>query len=159
MPDNRVYRIGNIEIDTSQGCVRRDGEEMHLRRKSFQVLIYLLEHRDRLVTKDELFDNLWQDTAVTDDALAKCVMDIRKTLGDDTRQQRLLKTIPKAGYRFIVPVEMQTLNGFDHGTQNGTPIKAEDEPAVTALIEETILPHTEEAEQTLPQLPIAIAPA
>src|SRR6185369_16391110 len=94
---NRVYRIEDVEVDTLQGCIRKNGTEVHLRHKTFQVLIYLLEQRHRLVTKEELWENVWPDVAVTDDALSKCVADIRKALGDNAREQRLLKTVSKSG--------------------------------------------------------------
>lgn len=106
----RIYRIADVEVDTVQGCVRRQGEELHLRHKTFQVLLYLLEQRHRLVTKEELWESVWQGTAVTDDALTRCVMDIRKALGDDSRQQRFLKTVSKSGYRFVGPVEEEFLH-------------------------------------------------
>jgi tetratricopeptide (TPR) repeat protein/DNA-binding winged helix-turn-helix (wHTH) protein len=104
-----IYRIDDVEVDTVQGCIRRQGTELHLRHKTFQVLLYLLEHRRRLVTKEELWESIWQGTAVTDDALTKCVADIRKVLGDDSRQPRFLKTVSKAGYRFVGPVEEECL--------------------------------------------------
>src|SRR5437762_1374345 len=96
-----IYRFAEIEVDTGQGCVRRNGEERHLRQQTFQVLVYLLEQKERLVTKDDLLQNIWSGTAVTDDALVQCVMDIRRALGDDSRRPRFIKTIPKLGYRFI----------------------------------------------------------
>src|SRR2546429_8587535 len=96
-----IYRFAEIEVDTGQGCVRQNGEERHLRQQTFQVLVYLLEQKERLVTKDELLQNIWSGTAVTDDALVQCVMDIRRALGDDSRRPRFIKTIPKLGYRFI----------------------------------------------------------
>ena len=99
-----IYRFAEIEVDTGQGCVRQNGEERHLRQQTFQVLVYLLEQKERLVTKDELLQNIWNGTAVTDDALVQCVMDIRRALGDDSRRPRFIKTIPKLGYRFIAPV-------------------------------------------------------
>jgi len=106
---NTIYRIADVEVSPTQACVRREGTELHLRHKTFQVLLYLLEQRHRLVTKEELWESIWQGTAVTDDALSKCVADIRKALGDDARQQRFLKTVPKSGYRFVGPVEVQSL--------------------------------------------------
>src|SRR6185295_880643 len=106
---HRIYRIGDVEVNTMQACVRREGTELHLRHKTFQVLLYLLEQRHRLVTKEELWESIWQGTAVTDDALSKCVTDIRKALGDNARQQRLLKTVSKSGYRFVGPVKEQIL--------------------------------------------------
>src|ERR1700682_823460 len=53
-----VYRLNGVEIDTSRFCLKRDGEERHLRQQTFQVLIYLLEQRERLVTKDELIERV-----------------------------------------------------------------------------------------------------
>jgi tetratricopeptide (TPR) repeat protein/DNA-binding winged helix-turn-helix (wHTH) protein len=106
---DKIYRIADVEVDTVQGCVRRQGTELHLRYKTFQVLLYLLEHRHRLVTKEELWESVWQDTAVTDDALTRCVMDIRKALGDTSRQPRFLKTVSKTGYRFVGSVEEECL--------------------------------------------------
>src|SRR5437899_9633385 len=106
-PQAQIYRFANIEVDTVRSCMRRGGEELRLRQKTFQVLLYLLEQRERLVTKEELIENLWKDTAVTDDALVQCVKDIRRAIGDDSRDARFIKTFPKAGYRFIAPVELR----------------------------------------------------
>ena len=100
-----IYRFNDIEIDVAQGCVRRAGQAIYLRQQTFQVLLYLLRWRERLVTKEELFENIWKDAAVTDNALLQCIFDIRKTLGDDSRNPRFIKTFPKVGYRFISPVE------------------------------------------------------
>src|SRR6266850_7903826 len=101
----RLYRLDGVEIDTSRFCLTRDGEERHLRQQTFQVLTYLLEQRERLVTKDEVIDHVWRDTAVTDNALEQCLAEIRKVLGDDSRRPRFVKTVPRAGYRFIGTVE------------------------------------------------------
>lgn len=100
-----MYRLGDIEIDIQRACVNREGNEIHLRRKSFQVLTYLVENRDRLIAKDELFSQLWPETAVTDDVLVQCIKDVRRALGDDPHQPRFIKTVPRSGYRFIGPVE------------------------------------------------------
>src|SRR5437899_10581607 len=106
-PQAQIYRFANIEVDTVRSCMRRGGEELRLRQKTFQVLLYLLEQRERLVTKEELIENLWKDTAVTDDALVQCVKDIRRAIGDDSRDARFIRTFPKAGYRCIAPVELR----------------------------------------------------
>ena len=65
------------------------------------MLLFLLERRERLVTKEELFEHIWEGAAVTDNALLQCIFDIRKLLGDDARHPRFIKTFPKVGYRFI----------------------------------------------------------
>src|SRR5262252_2654164 len=101
----RIYHLDGVEIDAGQLCQRRNGEEQHLRSKTFQVLLYLLESRDRLVTKNELIERIWPDTAVTDNTLEQCLAEIRRVLGDNSRQPRFIKTIPRAGYRFIGAVD------------------------------------------------------
>src|SRR6267143_509501 len=101
----RTYRFDGTEIDTAQVCLKRDGHEQHVRQKTFQVLIYLLEQRARLITKRELIEHIWQGTAVTDNALDQCLAELRKVLGDDSRNPRFIKTVPRAGYRFIGEVE------------------------------------------------------
>jgi tetratricopeptide (TPR) repeat protein/DNA-binding winged helix-turn-helix (wHTH) protein len=103
---HHIYLLDGFEVDAAQACLKRDGEERHLRQKTFQVLLYLLEHRERLVTKDDLIENIWSDTAVTDNALEQCLAEIRKVLGDDSRNPRFIKTVPRAGYRFIGGVEV-----------------------------------------------------
>jgi len=103
--DKPVYRFEDVEIDIPRGVVRRGGQEVHLRQQTFQVLLYLLERRERLVTKEELFENIWRETAVTDNALLQCIFDLRRALGDDSRRPRFIKTLPKVGYHFIGEVE------------------------------------------------------
>lgn len=108
-----MFRIDDINIDVERQCLMRAGEETHLRRKSFQVLAYLVKHRDRLVSKEEMFASIWPETAVTDDVLVQCIRDIRRAMGDDPHSPRFIKTVPRAGYRFIGPVEeRQSESGF-----------------------------------------------
>src|SRR5581483_3934798 len=109
-PAVSVYRFGDIEVDSSQACLKKSGTEQYIRQQSFHLLLYLLENRQRLISKEELIENFWQDTAVTDNALVQCIADIRKALGDDSRNPRFIKTIPKVGYRFIGTLEQ---NGAD----------------------------------------------
>ncbi len=99
------YRFDGVEIDLLRGCVSSGGRELHLRQQALNVLIYLIERRDRLVRKSELFQAVWPDTSVTDDALVQCIKEIRRSLGDETRTPRFVKTVPKLGYRFIGNVE------------------------------------------------------
>ena len=109
--EKQIYRFADVEVNTSQNCLKRGGCEQHLRQKAFSVLIHLLEQRQRVVTKDELMESVWKDTAVTDDALVQCIKEIRRSIGDDSHQSRFIKTIPKTGYRFIGEIE-EPKNGF-----------------------------------------------
>lgn len=96
-----IYRCEGVEIDGLLGCVKRAGQEQYLRQQCFHVLVYILERRDRIIGKEELIENFWHDTAVTDNAVVQCIAEIRRALGDDPRGPRFIKTIPKVGYRFI----------------------------------------------------------
>ena len=101
----KLYRLDGIEVDPLRLCLNRDGEECHLRQKPFQVLIYLLENRQRLITKNELIDHVWRGTAVTENTLDQCLAEIRRALGDDSRHPRFIRTVPRTGYRFIGEVQ------------------------------------------------------
>ncbi len=100
-----TYRFADVEVDLSRGSLTHNGKDIYLRQKTFQVFVYLLEQHGRLVSKDELMQTVWKDTAVTDDVLVQCVKEIRQILGDNPHQPRFIKTFPKVGYRFIEKVE------------------------------------------------------
>jgi len=101
-----VYLFGDCELDVNRGCLRCTGEERPLRHQSFLLLVYFLEHPGVLITKDQLAAAIWTDTSVTDNALVQCITEIRRGLNDDPRNPRFIKTVPKIGYRLIVPVEV-----------------------------------------------------
>ncbi|HLK19563.1 MAG TPA: tetratricopeptide repeat protein [Bryobacteraceae bacterium] len=101
---SQIYRCEDIEIDPSLGCLKRGGTEQHLRQQSFHLLLYMIERRQRLISKDELIENFWQDAAVTDNAVVQCIKEIRTVLGDDPHDPRFIRTIYKLGYRFIANV-------------------------------------------------------
>jgi TolB-like protein/DNA-binding winged helix-turn-helix (wHTH) protein/Tfp pilus assembly protein PilF len=90
-------RFDRYVLDRGRGCLLLDGSEIVLRPKTFAVLVHLVEHRRRLVSKDELFAAVWPDVTVTDDALVQSVGELRRALGEDGA--RLIKTIPRRGYR------------------------------------------------------------
>lgn len=98
------YSFGTTCVDASRMSVTRDGEAVSLEPKAMDVLLYLLAHRDRLVTKDELLDAVWKDTFVTPNALTRAIAQVRKALGDDAHEARVIETVSKRGYRFIAPV-------------------------------------------------------
>src|SRR5262245_10665556 len=89
-------------LDPARGAVLRDGVEIELRTQSFAVLSHLASHAGRLVSKDELFDAIWDDAEVTQDSLVQCITEIRKALGDD--DHRIIKTVRRKGYRFVADI-------------------------------------------------------
>src|SRR5690348_12213633 len=76
----REYWFGEFTLDLDAGLLRRGAQEVALRSKPFEVLVFLVEHHGRLVTKTALLEAVWPDAAVTDNSLAQCLLEIRRAL-------------------------------------------------------------------------------
>jgi TolB-like protein/DNA-binding winged helix-turn-helix (wHTH) protein len=98
-------RLRFEEFDLDVGCrtLHRAGRTLELRPRSFDVLVYLAEAAGRPVGKDEILAAVWSDVVVSEESLTRCVSDIRQVLGE--RGQHIIKTLPRRGYLFAVPVE------------------------------------------------------
>lgn len=97
----RPYRFGNITVDVSNLQLTADDVLRPVEPKAFRVLQFLIEHPGRAVTKEELLAAVWADVAVTDNALTRAIAQLRKALGDDSKDPRFIETIPTVGYRFV----------------------------------------------------------
>jgi len=96
-----VYRFGEFELDCARRELRRRGEVVPIQPKAFELLRYLVEHRDRAVDKEELQDALWPRSIVTEASLTRSVMKARRAVGDDSGQQAVIRTVHGHGYRFV----------------------------------------------------------
>ena len=101
-PRRGQYGFGDCVLDLERGSLRRSGVEIPLRPKAFDVLKYLVIHHGRLVSKNELVEAVWADTAVTDNSLSQCLFEIRRALDDDA--QAVIRTVARRGYLFDAPV-------------------------------------------------------
>ena len=100
----KTYRLGEFEIDPNKRLLKReDGHSVHLSNKPFQVLLYFVENRDRIVTRQELLDQFWDGRDVYDITLTKCVGAIRKALRENPDKPRFIETRWAEGYRYIGP--------------------------------------------------------
>jgi DNA-binding winged helix-turn-helix (wHTH) protein/tetratricopeptide (TPR) repeat protein len=99
-----IYRFGDCQLDDLRYELRRDGQPRHLEPQVFEVLAYLVRHRDRVVTKAELLDEIWGSRFVTDSALTSRVKAARRAIGDSGREQRVIRTVHGRGYRFLASV-------------------------------------------------------
>ena len=100
-----MYRFDDFLVDPNAWKLSRDGQEIHLEPVVLKLLIYLIENRERLVTREELMDTVWGDTVISESALTKAVARLRKALGDDSATHRYLETVRSRGYRFVADVE------------------------------------------------------
>jgi len=99
-----IYQSSNFSLDTKSYGLERNGEKHSVEPQVFDLLIYLIEHRNRVVTRDELLDNLWQGRIVTDSALNARLKTARKAVGDNGKRQGIIKTIHRRGYQFIADI-------------------------------------------------------
>ena len=93
-----------LRIEAEQEWAWCGKRRLTLTPRAFAVLRHLVDRRGRLVTKDDLLAAVWQDTVVSDAALASCIRDLRRALGDAGRTPRYIVTVHRRGFRFIGPV-------------------------------------------------------
>src|SRR5262245_33740242 len=104
-----LYRFDECELDERLYQLRRKGERVEIEPKAFDLLVYLLHHREQVVGKDELLDKLWPGTVVSEAALTRCIARSREAIGDDGDKQQIIRTQHGRGYRFVAAVVEQTL--------------------------------------------------
>jgi DNA-binding winged helix-turn-helix (wHTH) protein/Tfp pilus assembly protein PilF len=95
------HEFDDVKIDRRNFQIIKSGAERRITPRAFEVLLFLVENAGRVVSKQELFDEVWKESFVTDNALTRMVKEIRQVLGDDADAPRYIETIPKRGYRFI----------------------------------------------------------
>ena len=88
-------------LDPALFELRRDGRPVPMEPQAFDVLTYLVSHRDRVVSKQELMDAVWGGRFVTESAVTSRIKQVRRALGDDGHDQRLIRTVHGRGYRFL----------------------------------------------------------
>jgi DNA-binding winged helix-turn-helix (wHTH) protein len=116
---HRVLRFDRFALDLSRGCLRADDGNIDLRPKAFEVLRVLAENAGRLVSKDELYQAVWPNLAVSDDSLSQCIHELRQKLGDT--EHRLIKTVARRGYLLDpVTVAPDALPGLQELSQQRT---------------------------------------
>jgi predicted ATPase/DNA-binding winged helix-turn-helix (wHTH) protein len=113
-----LYTFADCELDTHLYILRRsDHHHLQLRPKVFHVLLYLLENRHRVVSKQELLTHVWPDHFISDATLENCIKEVRQVIGDSGRDQRLIHTLRGYGYRFAAAIASQTETSNDSKTR------------------------------------------
>jgi DNA-binding winged helix-turn-helix (wHTH) protein/Tol biopolymer transport system component len=105
--DRTAYTFGDVRVDLALMKVSRGPDPVPLEPKAFDVLVYLVDHRDRVVPKDELLEAVWPGTFVTPNVLTRAIAQIRKSLADESHEPRYIETVARRGYRFIAPVAVE----------------------------------------------------
>ena len=136
-----IFLFENHRLDPERRELICAGESVPLEPQVFDVLLYLLEHRDRVVGKDELFDKVWDGRIVSESTLTSRINAVRRAINDTGKEQRLLRTIARKGFRFVGDVEVErpaAAPPTDHAaSQDGEPprlsLPALDRTAIAVL--------------------------
>jgi TolB-like protein/DNA-binding winged helix-turn-helix (wHTH) protein len=99
------YVFGDCELDTSLYALQRAGQPIRLRPKVFRVCLYLLEHRDRVVSREELCTQVWSGQFISQTTLEGVIRAVRQAVGDSGHTQAIIQTLHGYGYRFVADVE------------------------------------------------------
>lgn len=122
------YRVGDYVLDLRKFEVRKDDRLLAAEPQVLSLLFLLVENRDRLVTKDELIEAVWDNRAVTDSALSSRVKSARQLLGDDGEAQRMIRTVHGKGFRFVGEV-----TACENGSADLPPYRGCSKPSIAVL--------------------------
>jgi len=101
-----VFRFVDVEVREREFSLIKAGKVLTVEPKAFRVLLHLLRNPKKLISKEELLNAVWGDTAVTEGSLTRCIWLLRRQLGDDVNEPRFIETVAKVGYRFVSKVEV-----------------------------------------------------
>ncbi len=121
-------RIGNWLVKPDMGDLVSDGQSLHVSPKAMEVLLFLARRQGHVVGKEELFETLWNGVFVTDDALTRCIGEIRRAFRDDARDPWLIQTIAKRGYMLLPPVAWESDTDPKSADESNSPYAAEPFP-------------------------------
>ena len=111
------YTFGQFELDSSTHELRRNSLLVKVEPQVFNLLLFLLENQDQLVSSEQLIENVWRGRVVSDSAIAARISAARKAVDDDGKRQHVIKTIPRKGFRFVMNVQ----NDGQHEDQGSIP--------------------------------------
>ena len=115
-----IYSFDNFHIDSSRRVLLKGNEAVSLTPRIFDTLVYLVQHHERLVTKEELLRSIWPNVFVEENNLSQSISALRRVLGEHKGDNRFIVTVAGHGYRFAATVTV--LSATDHGTENVTTI-------------------------------------
>ena len=123
-PGRPRYRFSGHTLSPARRTLVRDGRELPLIPRCFDLLVLLVERRNEALSRHDILDTVWSDVAVTDGALSQAVRILRRTLGDDPREPSFIRTVPRHGYRFVCDVVEEP----DEGPQSVRPAAEPPQP-------------------------------
>jgi TolB-like protein/cytochrome c-type biogenesis protein CcmH/NrfG len=127
-----LFRFENCSLDADRRELHRAGERTAVEPQVFDLLIYLVENRDRVVSKDDMIAAVWGGRIVSESTLTSRINSARKALGDSGDEQRLIRTIARKGFRFVGEIQTDAKAAADSEPQRAA-LPALDRPAIAVL--------------------------
>lgn len=127
------YQIANFIVDTRQFKITESGVPVSVEPKVFDLIVYLIKNRQHLVSRDELFAQIWADREVSDTTLSNHIKSARKVFGDNGELQNVIQTIRGRGYQFVAHVETRTTQSNHTTSKFGNNIYATPAPSKSAI--------------------------
>jgi TolB-like protein len=132
------YRFEDYVLDTERRELRRNGDLIPVEPRVFDLIVYLIEHRGRVVSRDDLLASVWGGRIVSESALRSCINAARSAIGDTGEAQRLIKTLARRGIRFVGTVEVDDTPApapvAEVSTEAATPaLPLPDKPSIAVL--------------------------
>src|SRR5216683_758923 len=121
----------NHVLDVERRELRRGADRVALEPQVFDLLVYLLKNRDRVVSKDDLIEGVWHGRIVSESTLTSRITAVRKAVGDNGNEQRLIRTMPRKGMRFVGDAHEDNASSVDaNSAATSTADKAKSAPAL-----------------------------
>ncbi len=127
-----IYEFDDFRLNESERQLIRNGQPVSLTPKAFDLLLFLVENKNRLVGKNELLEKVWNGSFVEEANLNVNVSTLRKALGESASQNRFIETVPKKGYRFVADVREIDSSEAEILIANHTPTRLIKEEETTA---------------------------
>lgn len=109
-----IYRFNNIELDTTNFQILVDSEEASVEPQVFNLIVFLIENKGKVVSRQQILDELWNGRVVSDTSINNHIKSARKVLGDNGQKQQVIKTIHSRGYQFILEPEVLTNSHYEN---------------------------------------------
>lgn len=138
------YRFGDFILSPRRRLLVHRGRELPLIPRYFDLLVFLIERRHEAVHRREIFDRVWSDVIVSDSALSQAIRTLRRTLGEDPREPRFIRTVSRHGYQFVFPEVVEEDEGDASGA-DPAPL-----PGAPAPIAELIASRLQQAARLTP---------
>ena len=114
-----IFYFGDFVLDTRNHSLKKGIQQIHLRPKAFDTLLYLVTHHGSLIKKQDMLDDLWPNVIVTENTLSHCIDEVRQALEDNAQDPIFIRTIPRLGFKFIA--DIKELKADENSTVNVEP--------------------------------------